>query len=86
MSCPEMGVNYNMMTKYLGGKLNHWMTASAPELPLNVQITLWFGCVLTLLYVFRYALFVMTILALVIDMLVIKHCLNFLHQNTFSRL
>ena len=36
----------------------------APELPLNVQITLWFGCVLTLLYVFRYALFVMTIIAL----------------------
>ena len=26
MSCPEMGVNYNMMTNNLGGKLNQWMT------------------------------------------------------------
>ena len=26
MSCPEMGVNYNMMTNDLGGKLNQWMT------------------------------------------------------------
>lgn len=42
----------------------------APELPLNIQITLWFGCVLTLFYVFRYALFLMTIITLVMDMVV----------------
>lgn len=41
----------------------------APELPLNVQITLWFGCVFTFVYVFRYALFVMTMVTVVIDML-----------------
>ena len=40
----------------------------APELPLNIQITLWFGCVLTFFYVFRYALFVMTVITVVIDM------------------